>query len=157
MNPQQAQQLQPQQPTITITDSVYDDIGDYYDELIDLDKEQEEPYDHPGAGSGRPTPNLYQRLGDEAVNPTSSDHDDKSSDNGEYADLDRKTRKDYEPPDAEPGHATPNSYQQLDTPALPAVRPITSVTNPIYLELIDDEVKATKEKCGLWSYERHAC
>jgi len=133
----------PPQPTITLTESgsVYDGIS-VYDELIDLDKDTLETYDLPGAASGRSTPNLYQRLGDEAVKPANRDNDDKTSDYGEYADLDRKTNKNYDPPDAEPGHAAPNSYQQLDTAA---VKPISSTMNPIYIDLIDDETTETHD------------
>jgi len=141
-NPKQPQQLQPQQPTITITSSIYDDIGDYYDELIDLDKETDDYYHHPGAGSGRATPNLYQRLGDEAMHPVSSTiDDDKSSGCGEYADLDKKAHDNYDQPDdvpGNPGDAAADSYQRLDPGA---IKPVSSTASLDYLDLIDDEMK----------------
>jgi len=144
MNPaQQPQQLQPQRSVIAITNSVYDEITDDYDELIDLDAET---YDHPDAVPDSFVPNSYQHLGAAESSTVNPDHDDDSSDKEEYADLDRRTNKNDEPSDAEPGHAAPDSHQQLDTAP---ENPLSSNTNPIYLELIDDEVKETKDNCGV--------
>jgi len=51
--------------------SIYDEIADYED-LIDLDKETQKPYDHPDTVPEPSSGNAYQQLESAAVKPTTT-------------------------------------------------------------------------------------
>ena len=111
----QPQHLQPQQPNFPKSENPAYDAGSVYDEIIDLDKETNEAYDHP------------------------YDEPDDGSFYDELTDPDKKTNETYDHPNAVPDRSTSNPYQELNTET---TKPIVAVTTPVYLELIDvDEEK----------------
>ena len=137
-----------QLPRITRPNFVESDFDQHsvYDEIINLDKEMNEahgnPYDAPDDGS------FYHEL----------------------SDPDKGTNETYDHPDAVPGRSTPNPYEGLNAaanttydlpdavPALPyrsTHNPSQDLnqattnpnTTPVYLELIDVDVKNETAEC----------
>ena len=70
---QQPQQLELQPRKISDVGSVYDEIVDYYDDLVDIDKEASDMYDNPDADPGHAAePNPYQPMYAASEKPISS-------------------------------------------------------------------------------------
>jgi len=73
MNRKQPQQLELEQRKNSVAGSVYDDIDDYYNDLVDIEKQPSDTYENPDEVPGDAAePNPYQQLDTAAEKPISS-------------------------------------------------------------------------------------